>query len=198
MGAPKLLGGVALVGSTVFYVLPMSMHVAFGADIPPSTYFGMAVLIGLPIFGFIAFEMWKTLGDNRRVRKERRKLEAIEAQSFGCIRPQVLDSFVVFPVRVSKRGCAGSSWVELGEQAVAVNLCAAAKISGAVDTEGPLRRLCEATFGSELDVIVYCGGGTAGPTGLAVGVGRQNFGPYLASRVAHSIKEAMRLGIQGQ
>lgn len=27
MGAPKLLGGVALIGSTVFYILPMSMHV---------------------------------------------------------------------------------------------------------------------------------------------------------------------------
>lgn len=26
MGAPKLLGGVALIGSTVFYILPMSMH----------------------------------------------------------------------------------------------------------------------------------------------------------------------------
>lgn len=43
-----------------------------------------------------------------------------------------------------------------------------------------LLRLCgvdqstqtEATFGPDLDVIVYCGGGTAGPTGLAVGVGR--------------------------
>lgn len=41
----------------------------------------------------------------------------------------------------------------------------------AIDSAKPLS---EATFGSELDVIVYCGGGTAGPTGLAVGVGRQS------------------------
>lgn len=61
------------------------MEQAFGADIPPSTYFGMAVLIGLPILGFIAFEMWKTLGDNRRVRKERRKLEAIEAVGYFAV-----------------------------------------------------------------------------------------------------------------
>lgn len=26
MGAPKLLGGVALIVSTVFYLLPLSMH----------------------------------------------------------------------------------------------------------------------------------------------------------------------------
>jgi len=31
----------------------------------------------------------------------------------------------------------------------------------------------DATFGPELESIVYCGGGRAGPTGLAVGVGRQ-------------------------
>lgn len=30
MGAPKLLGGVALFGSTVFYFLPMSMHLVSG------------------------------------------------------------------------------------------------------------------------------------------------------------------------
>eukprot|EP00752_Nemacystus_decipiens_P004014 g3677.t1 len=198
MGAPKLLGGVALIGSTVFYFLPMSMHLAFGSDIPDYIYLGMGVLIGLPILGFVAFEMWQTTIENRRIRRERRKLEEIQEQSFGCIKPQVLNSLVVFSVRINKRGCVGSSWVEIGEDSVVANLCAAVKVTGAVDTEGPLRRLCEATFGPDLDVIVYCGGGTAGPTGLAVGVGRPNFGPYLASRVAHSVKEAMRLGIQSK
>ena len=33
--------------------------------------------------------------------------------------------------------------------------------------------LAEATFKQDLEVVVYCGGGTAGPTGLAVGVGRR-------------------------
>lgn len=51
---------------------------AFGTDIPPYTYFAMSVLIGLPIVGFIVFEMWKTLGENRRIRNERRKKEAID------------------------------------------------------------------------------------------------------------------------
>ncbi|CAM9242402.1 unnamed protein product [Scytosiphon promiscuus] len=198
MGVVKLLGGIALIAVTLFYILPMSMHLAFGTDIPPYTYFAMSVLIGLPIVGFIAFEMWKTLAENRRIRNERRKKEAIDEQSFGCIQVQVLDSFVVFPVRVNKRGCTSSAWVEMGEDAIVANLCAAVKLTGAVDTEGPLRRLCEATFGPDLEVIVYCGGGTSGPTGLAVGVGRPNFGPYLAGRVANSIKEAMRRGIQAQ
>ncbi|CAM9890630.1 unnamed protein product [Pylaiella littoralis] len=198
MGAPKLLAGVALIASTVFYLLPMSMHLAFGAEIPPYVYFSMAVLIGAPIVGFIAFEMWKTLGENRRIRRARKKMEDIEQQTYGCIKPQVLGSFAAFSVRINKRGCAASSWVEIGEDAVVANLCTAHKITREVDTEGPLRRLCEATFGSELDVVVYCGGGTAGPTGLAVGVGRPNFGPYLAGRVAQAIKEAMRLGVQGQ
>lgn len=41
-----------------------------------------------------------------------------------------------------RRGCVGSSWVEIGEDSVVANLCAAVKVTGAVDTEGPLRRLC--------------------------------------------------------
>lgn len=41
-----------------------------------------------------------------------------------------------------RRGCVSSSWVELGNEAAVVNLCAAVKVTGAVDTEGPLRRLC--------------------------------------------------------
>lgn len=32
--------------------------------------------------------------------------------------------------------------MEIGEQGVAVNLCAAVKVTGGPDTEGPLRRLC--------------------------------------------------------
>lgn len=51
---------------------------AFGADIPEYIYLGMSVLIGLPIFGFVAFEMWKTITENRRARRERRKLEEIQ------------------------------------------------------------------------------------------------------------------------
>lgn len=35
-----------------------------------------------------------------------------------------------------------SSWVEIGEQGIVANLCAAVKVTGAPDTEGPLRRLC--------------------------------------------------------
>lgn len=41
-----------------------------------------------------------------------------------------------------RRGCAASSWVEIGEDAVVANLCTAHKITREVDTEGPLRRLC--------------------------------------------------------
>lgn len=55
---------------------------AFGAEIPPYVYFAMAVLIGVPIVGFIAFEMWKTLGENRRIRRARKKMEAIEEVIF--------------------------------------------------------------------------------------------------------------------
>ena len=51
---------------------------AFGADIPDHIYLGMGVLIGLPVLGFVAFEMWKTVTENRRIRRERRKLEEIQ------------------------------------------------------------------------------------------------------------------------
>lgn len=44
----------------------------------------MSVLIGVPIVGFIAYEMWKTLGENRRIRKERRKKEAIDEVRRCC------------------------------------------------------------------------------------------------------------------
>lgn len=51
---------------------------AFGEDIPDYIYLGMSVLIGLPILGFVAFEMWKTITENRRIRRARRKLEEIQ------------------------------------------------------------------------------------------------------------------------
>lgn len=41
-----------------------------------------------------------------------------------------------------RRGCKTSSWMEISDHAVVVNLAAAVKITGASDTEGPLRRLC--------------------------------------------------------
>ncbi|CAM9199817.1 unnamed protein product [Ascophyllum nodosum] len=194
MGVAKMLSALALITFTATYMLPTSLHLAFGPDLPAYTYPAIALVLGLPASCYMGAIMWYAAAENRRIRKAKRQMEAIEEQTYGCIQPQVLDSFVVFPVRVNKRGCSASSWVEIGEQAVVVNLCASLKVTGAVDTEGPLRRLCEATFGEDLGVIVYCGGGKAGPTGLAVGVGRKGFGRYLASRVAQGIMEAMRLG----
>ncbi|CAN0451253.1 unnamed protein product, partial [Laminaria digitata] len=133
---------------------------AFGADLPPYTYVIMAVALGVPTAGFVAFEMWKTLSENRQIRRARQKLEDISQQSYGCIQPQVLNSFVVFPVRVNRRSCAASSWVEMGEDAMVVNLGAAIKVTGGVDTEGPVRRLCgETTLPREKEGVMGDGGG---------------------------------------
>lgn len=63
--------------TSLLRLYPVGMQ-AFGADIPGHIYLGMGVLIGLPILGFIAFEMWKTLTENRRIRRARRKLEEIQ------------------------------------------------------------------------------------------------------------------------
>lgn len=54
----------------------------------------------------------------------------------------VLLLFYGCPRKYLRRGCEASSWVEMGEEAMVVNLCSAMKISGGVDTEGPLQRLC--------------------------------------------------------
>lgn len=197
MGVQKLLGSILLIVVTATYILPASLRIVFGPKLPPYLGTIIAASIGIPVVLFAGFEMWKNLQANRQARKVRQQQEAIDQQTYGCIQPQVLNSFVVFPVRVNKRGCVASSWVEIGEQGVVANLCAAVKVTGVADTEGPLRRLCEATFRQDLEVIVYCGGGKAGPTGLAVGVGREGFGPFLASVVGHSIKDAIRLGTKG-
>ncbi|CAM9223832.1 unnamed protein product [Sphacelaria rigidula] len=196
MGVQKLLGGIVLIGVTAVFILPASLKLVVGPKMPPYLGALIGMALGIPVMIFVGLELWKNLQANRQARKERQHQEAIEQQTYGCIQPQVLNSFVVFPVRVNKRGCEASSWVEIGEQGVVANLCAAVKVTGAPDTEGPLRRLCEATFKQDLKIIVYCGGGTAGPTGLAVGVGREGFGPFLASAVAHSIHDAIRLGIR--
>lgn len=50
---------------------------AFGADLPAYTYVLMALALGVPTAGFVAFEMWKTLNENRQIRRARQKLEDI-------------------------------------------------------------------------------------------------------------------------
>lgn len=57
---------------------PQQFTQALGADLPPYFYPILAVTIGVPTLGFIGFDMWQKLAENRRIRRERRQQEAIE------------------------------------------------------------------------------------------------------------------------
>lgn len=108
---------------------------------------------------------------------------ALDHQTFQCVRPQTPGAFVVFPVRVVRRGVAASRVVALNGDELLVELDTAQRdAAGQVDSEGSLRRLLEAAllprFPSDTaEVVTFYG---EGPTGLAGGLALRRGGPDFA------------------
>ena len=116
--------------------------------------------------------------DRRRDRARTRGAQsqrAIKSQTFQCVAPQTPGEFVVFPVRVARRGVAASRVVSLEADELRVELDTRARdAEGKIDSEGSLRALLEAAllprFEAGAAEIVTFQGADGGPTGLAGGL----------------------------
>ena len=113
--------------------------------------------------------------ESRRRRDAAFSRRALKSQTFKCVSPQVPGEFVVFPVRVRKRGVAASRVVSLEADELRVELDTRARdAEGKIDSEGSLRALLEAAllprFEAGAAEIVTFQGADGGPTGLAGGL----------------------------
>ena len=113
---------------------------------------------------------------SRMTRAQAFSERALKKQTFKCVAPQVPGEFVVFPVRVYKRGVKASRIVSLEADELRVELDTRQRdAQGKIDSAGSLRRLLEAVllprFQDGAAEIVIFQGSDSGPTGLAGGLG---------------------------
>ena len=108
---------------------------------------------------------------------------AIKSQTFQCVAPQTPGEFVVFPVRVARRGVAASRVVSLDGEELRVELDTKQRdAAGRLDTEASLRSLLEAALlprfpKGAAEVVTFYG---EGPTGLAGGLALRRGAPDFA------------------
>ena len=108
---------------------------------------------------------------------------AIKSQTFQCVAPQTPGEFVVFPVRVARRGVAASRVVSLDGEELRVELDTKQRdAAGRLDTEASLRSLLEAALlprfpTGAAEVVTFYG---EGPTGLAGGLALRRGAPDFA------------------
>eukprot|EP00640_Fibrocapsa_japonica_P006896 CAMPEP_0113934856 /NCGR_PEP_ID=MMETSP1339-20121228/2113_1 /TAXON_ID=94617 /ORGANISM="Fibrocapsa japonica" /LENGTH=163 /DNA_ID=CAMNT_0000936805 /DNA_START=302 /DNA_END=793 /DNA_ORIENTATION=+ /assembly_acc=CAM_ASM_000762 len=150
-----------------------------------------SVLIFAGAFGAIvvavfAHSLYKDLKKKREWREYKHLVESVNEQTYQCITVQVLDSVVVFPVQVRRRDAPVSRFYRIGEEFVQVEL------SQSGDPTPLLQALCRDVIGSDFGVKVWVGAGKSGPTGLAVGIVREGYGPSLANHVGMAIEQSIQ------
>ena len=129
----------------------------------------MAVVCGLILLFGYARDRRR---DKRRTTASQSQ-RAIKSQTFQCVAPQTPGEFVVFPVRVARRGVAASRVVSLDGEELRVELDTKQRdAAGRLDTEASLRSLLEAALlprfpTGAAEVVTFYG---EGPTGLAGGL----------------------------
>ena len=120
--------------------------------------------------------------DKRRTTASQSR-RAIKSQTFQCVAPQTPGEFVVFPVRVARRGVAASRVVSLDGEELRVELDTKQRdAAGRLDTEASLRSLLEAALlprfpKGAAEVVTFYG---EGPTGLAGGLALRRGAPDFA------------------
>ena len=139
----------------------------------------VALVCGLILlFGF----MRDRRRDKRRTTASQSQ-RAIRSQTFQCVAPQTPGEFVVFPVRVARRGVAASRVVSLDGEELRVELDTKQRdAAGRLDTEASLRSLLEAALlprfpKGAAEVVTFYG---EGPTGLAGGLALRRGAPDFA------------------
>ena len=139
----------------------------------------VAVVCGLILlFGY----MRDRRRDKRRTTASQSQ-RAIKSQTFQCVAPQTPGEFVVFPVRVARRGVAASRVVSLDGEELRVELDTKQRdAAGRLDTEASLRSLLEAALlprfpKGAAEVVTFYG---EGPTGLAGGLALRRGAPDFA------------------
>mmetsp|Transcript_2984 Transcript_2984/g.11355 ORF Transcript_2984/g.11355 Transcript_2984/m.11355 type:complete len:302 (-) Transcript_2984:265-1170(-) len=200
----RLVTAVAL-GASLFVIFPLSL----ARFLDTFHYYGpgeahslawtistrVGVLVG--VVGLCAFGRdCAASRHNARIACSR---EALKRQSFKCITPQIPGLFVVFPVRVVRRGVAHARVVAVDDDAVRVELDTDA--DAGVDSEAALRTFLEEALAPGLvapssssgasssgassstatekndtaasasfEIVTFVGKKDAGPTSLAAGV----------------------------
>lgn len=150
----------------------LSMH-GMEADHAWRVAFRVSGVIACVIVLVLAYGRANDTEANREIRRARTSEKALRKQSFKCVAPQVPGKFVVFPVRVVRRGVDASTIVSVEADEVRVELDTRKRdADGAIDSEGSLRRLLEARLAPALAnaSIVTFQGRDSGPTGLSAGL----------------------------
>lgn len=135
--------------------------------------------VSLLLFCCFAVAMLYAYGNDTEEGRRRRNFafsqRSLKGQTFKCVAPQVPGEFVVFPVRVRKRGVAASRVVSLDGDVLMVELDTRVRdAEGKIDSTGSLEALLRAVVlprfpSGHADVVVFQGS-DSGPTGLAGGV----------------------------
>lgn len=158
---------------SLFFLLPLSLH-AFLASIGVAQSAKAAAWVTLVVAAGAAVGLgWALRRDIRRARKAFLAAEdrrAVKRGSFKCVVPEILGQFVVFPVRVERRGQLQSRIVALDDDALRVDL--STDHGRGHDSAVALKALLEAALlphFHQAEIVAYQGK-DAGPTGLAAGL----------------------------
>lgn len=177
--AQRWLGIVTVLALSLGWLFPFALSQVLGMHgmAPAAAWraaYRVSACLGVGVLLALACGRANDTAANREVRRLRTSERALRKQTFKCVAPQVPGEFVVFPVRVVRRGVAASRVASVEADEVRVELDTKARdASGKIDSEGSLRRLLEAVLvprfaGSE---VVTFQGADSGPTGLAAGLG---------------------------
>lgn len=159
---------------SLYFLLPFSVH-AFLESIGLKQSRKATILITLGasmiVCGCLGWAMQRDLARARIEFIEARRKLALRRASFKCVTPQVFGQFVVFPVRVDRRGQKRSRIVALDELFLRVEL--RTNHDAGADSASALKELLQAEllprFNNNADIVTFQGK-DAGPTGLAAGL----------------------------
>lgn len=159
---------------SLYFLLPFSVH-AFLESVGLKHSRKATILITLGasmvVCGCLGWAMQRDLARARREFIEARRRQAIRRASFKCVMPQVFGEFVVFPVRVDRRGQKRSRIVALDDLFLRVELHTDHDVG--TDSATALKELLQAEllprFDNNADIVTFQGK-DAGPTGLAAGL----------------------------
>ncbi|GMI07413.1 hypothetical protein TrLO_g7586 [Triparma laevis f. longispina] len=196
-------------------LFPSSMKMAFGSQIRSDLLLALGALIFFGVVTTVAMQMRRDNFIRQKQRVERDKYETILDGTYMCIQPQILGSLVVCPVKIKRRDAPFDRVISLGEDFLTLELAQGSsrlELVGAdrdkekakllslrsQDTQRRVRELIAFIVNGniasgqidnrEFQCKVFSGV-NGGPTGLAVGVSKPNYGSRLAALVGSKLEQ---------
>ena len=196
---------------SVFVLFPLSLKLALGDSLRNEVIGGIGFVCFGIIFYYSALQFKEQNVRNKEARTHKQVMENVVDGTYRCVQPQIIGSLVVFPIKVNSRSAMTDRVIKLGDEHLYVELAQnavagefagsdrdevkkAAMLARGEDTNNRLRQLLYNSVNTpqtqgygEFNVRVFSGN-SGGPTGLAVGVSKQDFGNMLAGVVGNAIE----------